>query len=325
MPDRPKHPPPPPASPDVSAAPVESLIVAVRGQKVILSSELARIYGVEPRALNQAVRRNSDRFPADFVFRLTLEEARRLALLRSQSVILDVGAGKPAARSKSQSVILNRGAHLKYAPLAFTEHGAVMAATVLNSPRAVQMSIFVVRAFAGRGSGPGARQSGRSATNDWSSRALWPAGRCERTGGRFTGMLTGNWRAKARSDACPHRADVTERVTGAGNAPNWTGSLPSARADRPDDETSVLNWTGSPPAAIQMARVCRGRSGYRRVTSTPARCLGHRIHLRRTSRTPAEVRTSGAPDCAVVCSEPQRIGDDPLAPEAHLVLGGSEE
>ena len=63
-------------------------------------------------------------------------------------MILDVGAGKPAARSKSQSVILNRGAHLKYAPLAFTDHGAVMAATVLNSPRAVQMSIFVVRAGA---------------------------------------------------------------------------------------------------------------------------------------------------------------------------------
>src|SRR3989304_3817477 len=108
---------------------VERLILTVRGQRVILASDLAAIYGVETRALNQAVKRNADRFPPDFAFRLSRAEAGALL------------------RSRSQSVILKRGQNIKYAPLAFTEHGAVMAATVLNSPRAVQMSIFVVRAF----------------------------------------------------------------------------------------------------------------------------------------------------------------------------------
>lgn len=108
---------------------VERVIVTVRGQRVILSSDLARIYGVEPRVLNQAVTRNAERFPPDFAFRLNREEAAA------------------ARRSRSQSVILKRGANVKYPPLAFTEHGAIMAATVLNSRRAVQMSIFVVRAF----------------------------------------------------------------------------------------------------------------------------------------------------------------------------------
>ena len=108
---------------------VERLIVTVRGRRVMLSSDLARIYGVESRVLNQAVKRNPDRFPADFIIRLTGDEALKIR------------------RSRSQSVILKRGANIKYPPLAFTEHGAVMAATVLNSSRAVQMSIFVVRAF----------------------------------------------------------------------------------------------------------------------------------------------------------------------------------
>ena len=144
---------------------MESLIVTVRAQRVILSANLARVYGVPTKALNQAVRRNSDRFPADFVFRLTLDEARDLAGLKSQSVTLEdsTGGTDPNSRSqsvtlssrrtepseilRSQSVTLGWGANVKYAPLAFTEHGAVMAATVLNSPRAVQMSVFVVRAF----------------------------------------------------------------------------------------------------------------------------------------------------------------------------------
>jgi ORF6N domain-containing protein len=105
------------------------MILTVRGQRIILSSDLAEIYGVETRGLNQAVKRHQDRFPADFAFRLTREEAEIVW------------------RSRSQSVILKRGQNPKYRPLAFTEHGAIMAATVLNSPRAVQMSIFVVRAF----------------------------------------------------------------------------------------------------------------------------------------------------------------------------------
>jgi hypothetical protein len=112
-----------------SALAVVRLIVTVRGLRVILSSDLARIYGVEPKVLNQAVKRNAQRFPPDFAIRLSREEVAELQRLRSQSVTL------------------KRGAHVKYPPLAFTEHGAIMAAAVLNSPRAVQMSIFVVRAF----------------------------------------------------------------------------------------------------------------------------------------------------------------------------------
>jgi hypothetical protein len=108
---------------------VDGVIVTVRGQRVILSPDLAAIYGVETRTLNQAVRRNRPRFPADFLIRVSATEAGQIA------------------RSRSQSVILNGGANIKHPPLGFTEHGAIMAATVLKSPRAIQMSIFVVRAF----------------------------------------------------------------------------------------------------------------------------------------------------------------------------------
>ena len=96
---------------------------------MIRDVDLAAIYGVRTRALNQAVKRNAERFPADFAFRLTLSE---------------VGNHR---RLRSQSVILKRGQHMKYGPLAFTEHGAIMAASVLNSPSAVEMSVYVVRAF----------------------------------------------------------------------------------------------------------------------------------------------------------------------------------
>jgi len=108
---------------------VARVIVTVRGLKVILASDLARIYGVEPKVLNQAVKRNAERFPPDFAIRLGRNEA------------VDV------QRSRSQFVTLKRGENVKYSPLAFTEHGAIMVATVLHSRRAVQMSIFVVRAF----------------------------------------------------------------------------------------------------------------------------------------------------------------------------------
>jgi hypothetical protein len=108
---------------------VDAAIQLVRGQRVVLAPDLARIYGVEARALTQAVKRNSARFPEDFVFRLTKTERHQIE------------------RSRSQSVILKQGDNIKYSPLAFTEHGAIMAANVLRSARAVQMSIFVVRAF----------------------------------------------------------------------------------------------------------------------------------------------------------------------------------
>jgi hypothetical protein len=109
--------------------PLESLILTVRGHKVLMDSDLAEIYGVPTKVFNQAVKRNAERFPEDFCFRLTLDEAEAVL------------------RSRSQFVTLKRGQNLKYLPHAFTEHGAIMAATVLNSPEAVAMSVFVVRAF----------------------------------------------------------------------------------------------------------------------------------------------------------------------------------
>ena len=105
------------------------LIHEIRGQRVMIDSDLAKIYGVKTKALNQAVRRNSDRFPKDFVFKLRRSEAESIR------------------QSRSQIVTLKRGENIKYLPRVFTEHGAIMAANVLNSKRAVQMSVFVVRAF----------------------------------------------------------------------------------------------------------------------------------------------------------------------------------
>ena len=106
---------------------IASRIHTVRGVRVMLDYDLAALYGVTTKRLNEQFRRNSARFPADFVFRLTGEE---LVRLRSQIATSKRGRGGP-----------------RYLPHAFTEHGAVMLATILNSPRAVQMSIFVVRAF----------------------------------------------------------------------------------------------------------------------------------------------------------------------------------
>jgi hypothetical protein len=112
----------------VTTESVERAIIVLRERRVILDSELATLYGVTVSVFNQAVKRNMKRFPADFAFQLTREEYESL---RSQIVILKAG----------------RGAHRKYLPYVFTEHGAVMAASVLNSPRAVEMSVEVVRAF----------------------------------------------------------------------------------------------------------------------------------------------------------------------------------
>jgi phage regulator Rha-like protein len=116
-------------TPVIPRQPVEHLICTVRGQRVILDSDLAQVYGVPTKRLNEAVRRNLERFPTDFVFQLVRNEAQELR------------------RSRSQIATLKRGQNIKYLPRAFTEHGAIMAANVLHSPRAVQMSVFVVRAF----------------------------------------------------------------------------------------------------------------------------------------------------------------------------------
>lgn len=103
-------------------------IVVVREQRVLLDEDLAELYGVEVKALNQAVRRNLARFPVDFAFQLTEAEAR---FLRSQSVTLEIG----------------RGRHRKYRPWAFTEQGVAMLSSVLRSPRAVAANIQIMRAF----------------------------------------------------------------------------------------------------------------------------------------------------------------------------------
>jgi hypothetical protein len=105
---------------------IEPLILEIRGRKVLLDSDLARLYKVSTKALNQAVKRNRNRFPADFMFRLISDE--------------------------KQEVVTNCDhlAQLKFSsrmPYAFTEHGTIMAASILNSPRAVEISVFVVRAF----------------------------------------------------------------------------------------------------------------------------------------------------------------------------------
>jgi ORF6N domain len=127
--------------------PIELLIFTLRGQKIILDADLAELYGVPTKAFNQAVKRNADRFPQDFLFQLT---AREWSNLKSQIVTssTDVPQKENVAPNWSQFVTSSkrhRGA--AYRPLAFTEHGAIMAATVLNSPEAVAMSVFVVRAF----------------------------------------------------------------------------------------------------------------------------------------------------------------------------------
>jgi hypothetical protein len=109
-------------------ADVARTIFVLRHQRVMLDAELAALYGVTTKALNQAVKRNAKRFPEDFLFRLTPPEVE--ALNRSQPV-----TGSQKHRDP------------RFPPFAFTEHGAIMAATVLNSSRAVEMSLYVVRAF----------------------------------------------------------------------------------------------------------------------------------------------------------------------------------
>ncbi|HEU5313654.1 MAG TPA: ORF6N domain-containing protein [Candidatus Udaeobacter sp.] len=119
------------------------LIYEIRGERVMLDSDLASIYGVETKALNRAVKRNRDRFPKDFVFRLSEDEWRNL---RYQIGTSSSGREHRALRYQIGTSSLGHGGR-RTRPYAFTEHGAVMAANVLNSPRAAQMSVFVVRAF----------------------------------------------------------------------------------------------------------------------------------------------------------------------------------
>src|ERR1041385_7948360 len=113
---------------------IEDTILFIRGKKVILDHDLARLYGVATKVLNQAVKRNLDRFPEDFMFQLTKAEAEEWERLK---------------RSRSQIVTLKkiRGTNIKYQPYAFTEHGILMLSSVLKSPRAVQVNIQIMRTF----------------------------------------------------------------------------------------------------------------------------------------------------------------------------------
>lgn len=106
---------------------IESKILAVRGQKVMLDMDLARLYGVTTKRFNEQIKRNKGRFPEDFMFQLTEPEAESL---RSQTATSKRGRGGRRTQ-----------------PFAFTEHGAIMAANVLNSPQALEISLFVVRTF----------------------------------------------------------------------------------------------------------------------------------------------------------------------------------
>lgn len=105
--------------------PIESLIHVIRGQQVMLDSDLARLYGVETRVLNQAVKRNNERFPEDFMFQLTEEDSQNL---------------------KSQNVMSSWGGNRK-APYAFTENGVAMLSSVLRSKTAIEVNIRIMRAF----------------------------------------------------------------------------------------------------------------------------------------------------------------------------------
>lgn len=126
---------------------IDQVIFTIRNCKVILDADLAAIYGVQTKALNQAVKRNSERFPTDFMFRLS---AREWAQVKSEATASSSQntANEPLTTNRSQFVTgSRRSRHSSSAPYAFTEHGAIMAATVLNSPAAVRMSQYVVRAF----------------------------------------------------------------------------------------------------------------------------------------------------------------------------------
>jgi hypothetical protein len=110
----------------IAAGKIEQRILLIRGEKVIVDADLAEFYGVPTKRLNEQVKRNKDRFPADFMFQLSSE-------------------GKSEVVAKCDH--LSKLKYAKALPYAFTEHGAIMAASVLSSPHAIEVSVFIVRAF----------------------------------------------------------------------------------------------------------------------------------------------------------------------------------
>jgi len=126
---------------------IEQIILLIRGQKVILDDDLARLYGVTTKRLNEQIKRNRKRFPGDFIFQLKLQEVRALRSQFATSSPQPIGSDKDSPNRSQFVTGSSRHRGVVYRPWAFTEHGAIMAANVLNSHRAVQMSVFVVRAF----------------------------------------------------------------------------------------------------------------------------------------------------------------------------------
>ncbi len=122
-------------SKEIATEVIATRILELRGKKVMLDRDLAKLYGVKVKRLNEQVKRNLRRFPDDFMFRLTKEEIRSLGL---PNATLD---------SRSQIATLKQGRNIKYLPYVFTEHGVAMLSSVLNSERAIQVNILIMRAF----------------------------------------------------------------------------------------------------------------------------------------------------------------------------------
>jgi hypothetical protein len=132
-------------TPPFSVHDVQNLIHTVHSRRVILDTDLAALYGVPTHRFNEAVKRNARRFPEDFRFRLTRAD---LSALRPDRSVTDV-TDKHSIKSNSSQIAMSSGSNrgLVYLPWAFTEHGALMAANVLRSPRAADVSVHVIRAF----------------------------------------------------------------------------------------------------------------------------------------------------------------------------------
>jgi hypothetical protein len=202
--------------PILPATPLERRILLVRNHKVMLDRDLAEVYGVTTKRMNEQVRRNRERFPADFMFQLTPKEVLSLA------------------RSWSQNATLKRGQNIKYLPCAFTEHGAVMLASVLNSPVAVRASIHVVRAF------PPARDP-----RDPSG----PRPQTGETGTAIRRPVPGGLRRHPRTDGPAGAAPPADRIPRAG-VNNVGGAfrprLPGARESGPKPPPTPLPTSPSP-------------------------------------------------------------------------------
>lgn len=123
------------SSATIASEHVQNGIYVLRNERVMVDRDLATLYGVTSKVFNQSVKRHRDRFPEDFMFQLTMDEARQWWSERMTS------------RLRSQVVTLKRGQHIKYRPFVFTEHGILMLSSVLNSERAIRANIEIMRAF----------------------------------------------------------------------------------------------------------------------------------------------------------------------------------